>query len=91
MIMSPPSPAERLRLWHPRFVLCAVCTRPAAGFGYFDPHAKARPRPRRWFCSITCQAAYARHAKAKGGLPMFGTTNEERLAIALHHQEARRR
>ena len=77
------TPAERLALWHPRFVLCAVCTRPASGFGYFDPHSRIRPRESRWFCSMTCQAAYARHAKHTGGLPMFGTTNEERLAIAL--------
>jgi len=77
------SPTERQRRWHPRFVPCAVCTRPAAGFGFFDPHARTRPRERRWFCSTTCQAAYARRANATGGLPMFGTTNNERLAIAL--------
>lgn len=77
------TPAGRLALWHPRFVLCAACTRPASGFGYFDPHSRIRPRESRWFCSITCQAAYARHAKHKGGLPVFGTTSEERLAIAL--------
>ena len=78
-----PTPAERLALWHPRFVLCAVCTRPASGFGYFDPHSRIRPRKSRWFCSMTCQAAYAGLARHTGGLPVFGTTNEERLAIAL--------
>ncbi|MFO1208936.1 MAG: DUF6511 domain-containing protein [Amaricoccus sp.] len=77
------SPADRLRRWHPRFVPCAVCTRPAAGFGFFDPRSRIRPRGRRWFCSMTCQAAHARRAKATGGLPMFGTTSEERLAIAI--------
>jgi len=80
MTVSPPSPAERLRLWHPRFVLCAVCTRPAAGFGYFDPQAKARPRPRRWFCSITCQALFARKAR-KGMTMMPDLTEEEHMAV----------
>ncbi len=37
-IASPPASLahipDRLRQWHPRFQLCAVCTHPTAGFGY---------------------------------------------------------
>lgn len=79
MAMSPRSPAERLRRWHPRFTTCAVCTRPAAGFGFFAPRSKTRPRERRWFCSMICQAHFAR--KARKGMTMADLTEEERMAI----------
>lgn len=69
------------RFWHPRPVLCAVCTARTRGFGWFDPH---RPRPtrtqtRRWFCSMGCQAAFTR--KAKRGLSMVDFTEEETQAL----------
>jgi hypothetical protein len=74
---------NRLRLWHPRFVVCAVCTHPAAGFGFRDPHTKTRPQSaasqRRWFCSKPCQALYAR--KAKKGMNMVDLTEEEHAAV----------
>lgn len=85
---SPPSVQvanipNRLRLWHPRFVPCAVCTRPTVGFGYADPHIKTRPRSaapqRRWFCSKHCQALYAR--KTRKGMNMVDLTEEEHAAI----------
>ncbi|MFV0303185.1 MAG: DUF6511 domain-containing protein [Paracoccus sp. (in: a-proteobacteria)] len=83
-VPSPPKPAadrlDRLRLWRPRFTPCAVCLRPARGFGFFDPN-KPRPREHRWFCSMHCQGFFARHHGK--GLTMQGTTDEERLAIAL--------
>jgi Family of unknown function (DUF6511) len=83
-----PTPAQtipdRLLLWHPRFVVCAVCIRPAAGFGFADPHTKIHPQPaasqrRRWFCSKHCQALYAHHARK--GLNMVDLTEEEHAAI----------
>ena len=83
---TPASPAnipDRLRLWHPRLVVCAVCTRPAAGFGFSDPHTRTHPHPatsqRRWFCSKHCQALYAHHAWK--GLNMVDLTEEEHAAI----------
>ena len=79
MTESTLSPAERLRRWHPRFVPCAVCTRPAAGFGFFNPHARTRPRERRWFCSMPCQGLYAH--KARKGLTMIDFTEEETQAL----------
>lgn len=83
-IPSPPAaPAERPgrdRFWHPRFTPCAVCLRPARGFGFFNPD-KPRPRDHRWFCSMPCQGFFA--ARHRKGLTMQGTTDEERLAIAL--------
>jgi hypothetical protein len=85
----PPTPAsvqnipDRLRLWHPRFVVCAVCTRPTAGFGFRDPHNKTQTQlaasQRRWFCSKHCQALYAHHARK--GLNMVDLTEEEHAAI----------
>ncbi|WP_149777502.1 DUF6511 domain-containing protein [Ruegeria intermedia] len=75
-----PDRPGRDRLWHPRFHLCAVCLRPAQGFGFFDPD-KPRPRKHRWFCSMPCQRGFA--ARHRKGLTMIGTTEEERLAIAL--------
>jgi hypothetical protein len=80
-IASPPKPAAApARDWHPRFQLCAVCLRPAQGFGFFNP-TKPRPRNHRWFCSMPCQAWFA--ARHRKGLSMQGSTEEERLAIAL--------
>lgn len=72
--------ADRLRLWHPRLQPCAVCLRPAQGFGFFKPNTP-RPREHRWFCSMPCQAWFA--ARHRKGLTMQGMTEEERLAIAL--------
>jgi len=60
---------------------CAVCLRPAQGLGFFNPD-KPRPREHRWFCSMPCQAWFAARHK-KGLIIMQGTTDEERLAIAL--------
>ena len=78
--IPPQLAADPARHWHPRLQLCAVCLRPTQGFGFFNP-TKPRPRNHRWFCSMPCQAWFAtRHRK---GLIMQGTTEEERLAIAL--------
>lgn len=76
--MAPPR--EPARHWHPRLQPCAVCLRPAQGFGFFNP-AKPRPRNHRWFCSMPCQAWFAAHHR--NGLTMQGMTEEERAAIAL--------
>ena len=83
---TPASPAnipDRMRLWHPCLVVCAICTRPAAGFGFSDPHTRTHLHPatsqRRWFCSKYCQALYARHARK--GLNMVDLTEEEHAAI----------
>ena len=58
---------------------CAVCLRPARGFGFFDPN-KPRPRDHRWFCSMLCQGFFA--TRARKGLKMQGMTEEEQVAIA---------
>lgn len=68
------------RHWHPRFMPCAACQRPASGFGFFNPHTP-RPREHRWFCSMPCQGFFA--MRFRKGMIMIGTTDEERLAIAL--------
>ena len=80
-VASPPEPAaDPTRTWHPRLQPCAVCLRPAQGFGFFNP-SKPRPRNHRWFCSMPCQAWFA--ARHRKGLTMQGMTEEERAAIAL--------
>ena len=71
--------SNRLRQWHPRFRLCAVCIRPTAGFGYRDPHSNIHPRTYRWFCSKHCQALYAH--KARKGMKMVDFTEEETMAL----------
>ena len=71
--------SDRLLLWHPHFALCAVCIRPAAGFGFFDPHDRTRQRPRRWFCSMPCQNLFARITTK--GLTMVEFTEEETQAL----------
>ena len=78
---APSLAADRpdFRLWHPRFMPCAVCLRPARGFGFFDPN-KPRPRDHRWFCSMLCQGFFA--TRARKGLKMQGMTEEEQVAIA---------
>lgn len=72
--------ATGIRACNPAPFACAVCLRPAQGFGFFNP-TKPRPRNHRWFCSMPCQAWFA--ARQRKGLTMQGTTEEERIAIAL--------
>ena len=71
--------ATRLRLWHPRGELCAVCRRPTRGFGWFDRHSSKRPRIQRWFCSMDCQGFWSRLAKE--GLGMVDLTEQEKAAL----------
>jgi len=73
------------RLWHPRPVLCAVCSARTRGFGWFDPHRPRPTRTRRWFCSMGCQAAFTR--KAKRGLSMVDFTEEETQALPAVSRE----
>lgn len=82
-IPSPPSAAEDrplpARNGHLRPSLCAVCTSPTQGFGWFDPHQPRPQRIRRWFCSMGCQAAFT--LKAQKGLNMVDFTEEETQAL----------
>lgn len=70
---------ERLVRWQPRFVLCAVCSSPARGFGWQEPELVNRPRPSVWFCSITCQAFFWQ--RARRSTDMVDLTDEEKAAI----------
>ena len=76
-----PSPCaqQRLRLWHPRFELCAVCKRPARGFGWQEPQRVSRPRPSVWFCSMLCQRFFTDQARRSSG--MVDLTEQEQSAI----------
>jgi len=61
-------------------VLCAVCRRPARGFGWFDPTSSKPPRPSVSFCSIICQNWWTRRA-ARGAPAMVDLTEQERAAL----------
>ena len=60
-------------------MICAVCSRQARGFGWFDARAKiADPRrdeSRRWLCSLACQDICHR---SRG---MIDPTRHERAAM----------
>jgi hypothetical protein len=60
-------------------MLCAVCTARTRGFGWFEPHRPRSTRIRRWFCSMSCQAAFT--VKAKRGLTMVDFNEEETQAL----------
>lgn len=66
-------------LWHPRPVICAVCTSRTRGFGWFDPSKPRGRRTYRWFCSMPCQSAFTQ--KARKGLIMVDFTEEETMAL----------
>ena len=70
---------DRLRLWHPRGILCAVCRRPARGFGWFDPGRSKRPRSSVWFCSMPCQGFWWRLARRSPAV--VDLTEQEQAAI----------
>lgn len=59
--------------------LCAVCRRPARGFGWFDPTSAKSPRPSVSFCSITCQGWWVRLARRSTA--MVDLTEQERAAM----------
>ena len=71
--------AARLRLWHPRGVLCGICRQPTCGFGWSDLGRSKRPRPPVWFCSMACQGLWARLARERLG--MVDLTELEKAAI----------
>ncbi|MDP2359106.1 MAG: DUF6511 domain-containing protein [Beijerinckiaceae bacterium] len=70
---------QRLRLWHPRFALCAVCRRPTRGFGWRDPLRPPRLGPSVWFCSMPCQRFFTDQARRSSG--MVDLTEQEQAAI----------
>lgn len=73
------SAAQRSTLWHPRFALCAVCRRPAHGFGWQEPRGARQPRPSVWFCSISCQRFFWERAWRSSA--MVDLTEQEKAAI----------
>ncbi len=70
-----------LRRWlYSNMQCCAVCWRPARGFGWFDMMASGnRFRPPRKFCSIACQNFWCRLVKEN--LSMIDLSEQEQAAI----------
>jgi hypothetical protein len=58
---------------------CAVCARPARGFGWFDAARRTSPRPSVSFCGIACQTFWTRLAARS--LAMVDLTEQEQAAI----------
>ena len=76
-VREPLDPRRRLYCDTP---YCAVCRRPARGFGWFDPvGAETRYRPPVNFCSMTCQSYWAR--RAKRNTVVIDLSDQERAAI----------
>lgn len=75
----PETAAQRFTRWHPRFALCAICRRPARGFGWQEPWRTSQPRPSVWFCSRICQLFFA--SLPRGASAMIDLTEQEQSAI----------
>lgn len=74
-----PSAEKRMRCWHPRGLLCAVCLRPTSGFGWSRPQRTKRSGPYVWFCSISCQRFF--WLRARKVQDMVDLTAQEEAAI----------
>jgi hypothetical protein len=59
---------------------CAVCCRPARGFGWFDPTSVRQPRPEAAFCSPPCLDLWTRLA-ARAAPAMVDLTEQEQAAM----------
>jgi hypothetical protein len=78
-LSSTASAHERFTCWQPRFELCAVCKRPARGFGWQEPQRAKHPRPPAWFCSFACQTLF--WERTRRFLAMVDLTQEEQSAM----------
>ena len=58
---------------------CVVCSRPARGFGWFDPVPRKKPRPSVSFCCIACQGFWSRLAGRSSAL--VDLTEQEKAAM----------
>ena len=70
--------ARRRRLYSSE-PYCAVCRRPARGFGWFDVSGLRPPRPPVNFCSMTCQDFWTR--RATRSTAVIDLSDSERAAI----------
>ncbi len=58
---------------------CAVCARPALGFGWFDPVKQKQRRPSVMFCGMACQGFWSRLARRSPA--MVDLTEQEQAAM----------
>lgn len=70
---------DRRRRLYSRDPFCAVCRRPARGFGWFDTSGLRPPRPPMSFCSMACQDFWTR--RARRSTAMIDLSEQERAAI----------
>jgi hypothetical protein len=59
--------------------LCAVCRRPARGFGWYDALRRRDRRPSAQFCSTVCQGYWCRRASRTSAV--VDLTEQEQVAI----------
>ena len=70
---------DRRRRLYSSEPFCAVCRRPARGFGWFDTSGLSRPRPPVSFCSMACQDFWTR--RARRSTAVIDLSEQERAAI----------
>ena len=70
---------DRRRRLYSSEPFCAVCRRPARGFGWFDTSGLRPPRPPVSFCSMACQDIWTR--RARRSTAVIDLSEQERAAI----------
>ncbi len=70
---------DRRRRLYSSEPFCAVCRRPARGFGWFDTSGLRPPRPPVNFCSMACQDFWTR--RARRSTAVIDLTEHEQAAI----------
>ena len=70
---------DRRRRLYSSEPFCAVCRRPARGFGWFDTSGLRPPRPPVSFCSMACQDFWTR--RARRSTAVIDLSEQERAAI----------
>ena len=70
---------DRRRRLYSSEPFCAVCRRPARGFGWFDTSGLRPPRPPVSFCSMVCQGYWTR--RSRRSTAVIDLSDSERAAI----------
>ena len=64
---------------------CAVCSRPARGFGWFDPAPRKTRRPSVSFCCIACQGFWSRLAGRSSAVVDLTEPEQAAMRAAMRH------
>jgi hypothetical protein len=64
---------------------CAVCARPALGFGWFDPVKQKQRRPSVMFCSMVCQGFWSRLARRSPAMVDLSEQEQAAMRAAMRN------